>query len=933
MHEGRIRILVAAFVALALASAVFVLANPKLADTSPLEAGLHFRYPNVTGSDSRGRMYVVDSGTRRLIAMDADGGFRWEIDGGVREGGFYYALGLAFDSQDRLYIYNSLPDQNGEGRVQAIQIQRYDSEGHFEKTVHELVNAASKDDFPQYFSFFIDKDRLFYILEESGVFTLWNLPVEGGTPAKVLEFAPPGDVVSVSGTGPGTMAAVARNGFLYLMDADGSWRQRSDLPLRKPWDARIGPDGDVFVLDILNRSIGRIARDRTASTLFTLQTPTRGDRIGTPERPAGSYADAIAVGSHGLVTVADKENHRIISIDPSGGAFRLIPLAAYSVVQRFWRYAFWVALAGGVAFLAAAGVLSYVFLVRRRLPLLVRQVGIFVPIIIAAQMVTYNQVYSGLYQRYQGEVAGTLLNAASLAARQLPAAEISRLRAPADSDGADYEAVAKAASALSGVTDQTGGVSYLSLYRMEGGAVYTVFTASGYYGVMYPYSVLPPEVQQSFEDRTVRYGRYEDDWGTYMAGFAPIVDASGKTVALAEVGLFADLVVEIENQYTVEAGFFALANSVAFVAIFIGLTIILLRSLNPLRRITREIANGNMDLIIELKSRDELGHLARDFHVMASHLKQFTKDTKALTEASSRFVPQEFIQLLGQDDLIRLRLGDQVAREMTVMFSSLQNFRRLTGHMSSQGSFNYLNSYYSSVVPHIRSKRGMIDKYIGDTYMALFSQTPLDALESQRLIRESYQKHNQKRARGGSETVGLSFGIHFGNLMLGIVGESQRLEGTVIADAVNLSSRLNGLCRIYQVGAVATESTLLQAADQAAAKARPGKSAMDHLRQIHPFRRLDYVRVKGKSEPVMICELVDVQDPGRVRNPEDLAAYELAFDAWMSGDPLRAHEGFAALAESHPQDPVVLRHRDRCAALVRDGLPADWTPAIKLTEK
>jgi two-component system sensor histidine kinase ChiS len=333
-----------------------------------------------------------------------------------------------------------------------------------------------------------------------------------------------------------------------------------------------------------------------------------------------------------------------------------------------------------------------------------------------------------------------------------------------------------------------------------------------------------------------------------------------------------------------------------------------------LRRITREIALGNMELPFELKSRDEIGQLGRDFGTMTRKLKGYLADITALTAASARFVPRDFIDLLEVEDLTKLKLGDQTRREMTVLFSSILNFRKITGHMSSQGVFHYLNSYLTSVVPPIRDNKGFIDKYVGDTYMALFPRTPRDALTAFKLVNRRMAHHNRQRLRSGSEGLFLSFGIHKGPLMLGIVGEEERLEGTVISDAVNLTSRLNGLCRLYRVPCVTTFDTMAQA---------PG----------FPFRKIDHVMVKGKTEPVLICEPLDELDPEKAVLMDHMSTYVQSFEAFERGDLKVALDGFEFLKTRDPHDTVVQKHAARCQQILATGMPEVWNPAVQFHEK
>ena len=107
--------------------------------------------------------------------------------------------------------------------------------------------------------------------------------------------------------------------------------------------------------------------------------------------------------------------------------------------------------------------------------------------------------------------------------------------------------------------------------------------------------------------------------------------------------------------------------------------------------------------------------------------------------------------------------------------------------MTPKENFQFLNSYLSEMGPAIREHDGFIDKYIGDAIMALF-ETPDEAVCSAIEMYQRLHHYNERRRSQGDFSVHMGVGIHEGSLMLGTIGEEQRMETTVISDAVNLAS-------------------------------------------------------------------------------------------------------------------------------------------------
>ena len=168
-----------------------------------------------------------------------------------------------------------------------------------------------------------------------------------------------------------------------------------------------------------------------------------------------------------------------------------------------------------------------------------------------------------------------------------------------------------------------------------------------------------------------------------------------------------------------------------------------------------------------------------------------------LGESALRFVPYEFLEFLGRKDISEVQLGDSVSSEMTVLFSDIRSFTSLSEGMNPQENFEFVNDYLQVVTPVIYQHGGFVDKYIGDAVMALFHGDPKSACACALEIEAQLKRYNQSRVGVGKRPVFSGIGIHTGTVMLGTVGDNQRLQTTVISDAVNLASRVEGLTKQY----------------------------------------------------------------------------------------------------------------------------------------
>lgn len=286
--------------------------------------------------------------------------------------------------------------------------------------------------------------------------------------------------------------------------------------------------------------------------------------------------------------------------------------------------------------------------------------------------------------------------------------------------------------------------------------------------------------------------------------------------------------------------------------------------------------------------------------------------------ASRRFVPFEFLQLLEKGSIVDVELGDQVQREMTVLFSDIRSFTTLSESMTPRENFDFINSYLARMGPVIRAHNGFIDKYIGDAIMALFADSADDALRAAVEMQLALQKWNASRAKHDLAPVRVGVGLHRGLLMLGTIGENQRMEGTVIADAVNLASRIEGLTKQYGAAILLSDET---------------RRALKDPEQFQ-MRFIDRVRVKGKSEPVTLYEaLSGLPEETRMARLASLDQFQAAADRYAAAEFRDAERLFLEIY-NQSADPAAALYVRRCREFLKNGgAPEGWDGATILKNK
>jgi len=208
-----------------------------------------------------------------------------------------------------------------------------------------------------------------------------------------------------------------------------------------------------------------------------------------------------------------------------------------------------------------------------------------------------------------------------------------------------------------------------------------------------------------------------------------------------------------------------------------------------------------------------------------------------------RFIPHEFLECLNKGDVLDLRLGDHIKKDMTIFFSDIRSFTELSERLTVEENFAFINSYLARVVPLVTENGGFVDKYIGDGIMALFAmEGGADAaIRTAIQMQAKVVEYNGHRAKMGYKPIGMGVGIHTGALMLGVIGVDDRMENTVISDAVNLSSRLQAITKAFNISLAISEQSFKELAD-------PGE---------YKYRFIGKVKVKGKAAPVSVFEIFD----------------------------------------------------------------------------
>ncbi|MDZ7970188.1 MAG: GAF domain-containing protein [Nostoc sp. DedSLP03] len=290
-------------------------------------------------------------------------------------------------------------------------------------------------------------------------------------------------------------------------------------------------------------------------------------------------------------------------------------------------------------------------------------------------------------------------------------------------------------------------------------------------------------------------------------------------------------------------------------------------------------------------------------------------DEKRLKSTMYRYMTQELAEELLKLDDAKLG-GDR--KEVSILFSDIRGYTTLTENLEAEEVVSMLNEYFESMVEAVFKHKGTLDKYIGDAIMAVFgSPLPLEehawmAVQTSLEMRDRLHEFNQRRHIDNKPRIKIGIGINSDTVISGNIGSSKRMEFTAIGDGVNLGSRLESVSKQYGCDIIISHNTF--------------KPCQDNIWA----RELDYIRVKGRNEPVAIYELLGLRsNPIESEKLQVIEHYHKGREYYLKRDFNRARAEFALVLAADSQDKAAMLHLLRCQHWLQSPpTESDWDEGV-----
>lgn len=307
-------------------------------------------------------------------------------------------------------------------------------------------------------------------------------------------------------------------------------------------------------------------------------------------------------------------------------------------------------------------------------------------------------------------------------------------------------------------------------------------------------------------------------------------------------------------------------------------------------------------------------------HLAAQRAKEqvINEQLRKINTATQKFVPSAFLRSLGKEKITEVALGNHAEQQVTVSFSDIRNYTMLSEQMTPEENFQFVSAFNSRMSPAIHRNTGFINQYLGDAIMAIFPKRPTDALAAAIEMQQLLKVYNRIRLSQGKMLLRVGMGLHTGSLVMGIIGDEQRMDAATISDTVNVASRIESLTKHFGVNILLSEHSFTQ------------------LHPTHDFncRYLGKVVVKGKRQAVGIYECFDGDAAEQqVLKKQTLPTFETGLEHYLSKQFCAAQTAFETILKTNPEDQPARLFFEKATYHMANEVTKEWTGVEKMAWK
>jgi class 3 adenylate cyclase/HAMP domain-containing protein len=768
--------------------------------------------PSSAKYEKDGSLYIIDNAGFRLISMTTEGSINYTININKMEE-YTRFYDTAVDERGNLYVY-AMEAENDAFLTKRDMIRKYDRNGKLMQDILVINYDENSEDRPHVFPQFGSMQY------EDGVLTFSRVQREMAqlyvydtyrNELTVKDFYGVNDY-SIGQIGVkdfDNFAYTTRDGDIYEVKDNGAPLLRASCIFTEdeggiiPWYPAYDSRGNIIFIDMISSLLYRV----DASGAITEVLPggifedlrSRGMVVALADygfwedRFAGVYGEDVWYYDGKRLKIYDDG----ITLP---WRERLIIIA----VQSFFAL--------GIAVFFLGIYFLFVRILDRHISLIIKQTIFIIPLTIIAFAGLYMFTFNSMLERLNAELVNELTLLTETYSELISGDDLDALKTTKDYNKDAYKNVLRTIKKAVGDNKSTWNRSfYAAVYKVIDNTEYFVVLSNDEANLFRPYGL--------FEEGTDEYTLIAEGkpftnftsnyTGSWVYSNYPVYNSLGEISGIFEIGL--DLTAyDLGNQKQLQnISFIAILIVLVILTLLIVVMSIVVRQLVKISQILGAITRGEYSMRIEYRSKDELGFVSSGLNRMAEELQHQIEYIKKVNESTLRIVPIQFMEYLGITDITRMKLGDHVRRDLSVLFFDIRSFSIHSEILTVHENFVFINKILSIAGPILRNHNGFVDKFIGDAAMVIFA----NAQDAVRAGLEVYRKvvlDKTTRVMIGIDSINIGVGIHTGSVMMGIVGEPERLSSTVISKNVNLASRVESLTKQTKSGMLVTRDTLNQ---------------------------------------------------------------------------------------------------------------------------
>jgi len=836
--------------------------NTDVLKKKPFQSSTSFDAPASAKFEKDGNLYVIDSGSFRLVCMSPDRKIHYTIEiDKFKE--YTRIVDGAIDDAGNLYVY-AIESEYDALLTKRDIIRKYDNRGIF---VKDIISISYGDDvysnprlFYQFGSFRCDNGILTFsqTLKEKVVLYTYDTYRDELRSSELREYSPGNAifnfiVAQLIIKDFNNYAYVLRDGDIYEVVNGGTPELRASFnwSIEKggiyPWFIFYDSDKKLVFFDMGSNALFRINNTEGINT-GVVYDETGLQRVVPKEyfEPLKEQGKLPWLNGFGF----NKNTYAGVYDDVvwlyDGFDFSLYDGDLYMPVSEQFRItSIQIALVlGAIAFIAGLYFL-FIKILARYISLFIKQTVIIIPLLIIAFIIVFSATFNIMTEQQNERLFNDIIGLAKLSSEMINGDDIDSIKTIKDFHSDEYQRLSGLVKKIVGYNADPWNKAYYAAIYKGNNFEYVVVISEEEWNLFRTDAALEGDDYDTLMSGKPIVATTDLNNGKWTFANTPIYNSVGEIAGKFEIGL---------DMTSHEIGNAKLKRQVALITVFICIFILLalgimvsvvVKQLSSVADVLHAIADGNRNERVRYKALDELGKVGQGLNRMAEELQTQFDRINRLNESTIRFVPVQFMEHLGVIDITNMNLGDNVQREISVLFFDIRYFSINSEMMTARENFNFINKILGIAGPIIRKHNGFVDKFIGDAAMALFVNG-IDAVRAGIELYQTLVVNNNTKVKIGVDGINIGVGIHSGSVMMGIVGENERLSSTVISDNVNLASRVEGLTKQTGSGLLITRDTLNQLAG---------------FETEFEYRFIGMVRAAGVNEVVGLFDMLGALPP------------------------------------------------------------------------